>query len=53
MKTTIVTIKKLDDKQRKGKERRVKGRRTSKIKIQHFLLTGDSPYVKRVEKKGR
>ena len=52
MKTTTVTIKKLEDKQRKDKEKRVKGR-MSKIKIQRFLLIGDAPYVKKVEKKGR
>ena len=53
MKQTTVTIKKFEDKQRKGKERRIKGRRKSKVKIQRFLLTGDAPYVKKVEKKGR
>jgi len=44
--TTTVVIKELDNQYRRGKKKK-------SLKIQHFLLTGEAPYVKKMEKKGR
>jgi len=46
--TTTVITKKIIVTQRYGK---VIGRK--ELKIQRFLLTGEAPYVKKIEKKGR
>ena len=49
-----VVIKKLDDKQRRGKgQGRGKGKRKREVKVQYYSISGKAPYVKNVEKKGR
>jgi len=46
--TTTVIIKKIFEKQRRGKVRSRK-----RLKILHYTISGEAPYVKEMEKKGR